>query len=332
VFILAGDFNSLDTSFLCDDFGLQQLVLTPTHGSKIIDKMFVSHQDIYHCSVVKSVLKTKHMAVLLHSSRDTGPQKQSGKRQKATVLDLREPFINKLRYYIGTFDWNGMFNGCINVNDVSVTELAVDIDAVYATFLDIIHSLIGYCIPCKTITVGPRDPDFVTPQVKGLLRKRYHLRRHGRLQEANAIASKINELIVAYRSKKLAKIANVTTKELWANVRGKSNKSKQLLIDGKQVNADELNQFFTTISTDPNYKLNHITAFKKPDAPHTDLVTSVVQNYQIEHLLRRLKNTSPYCDNLPAWLFKKCSVELADVVERESLFTTNDIYTTKYNQ
>ena len=41
---------------------------------------------------------------------------------------------------------------------------------------------------------------------------------------------------------------------------------------------------------------------------------SVVQNYQIEHLLRRLKNTSPGCDNLPAWLFKKCSVKLADVV------------------
>ena len=47
VFILAGDFNSLETSFLCDDFGLQQLVVTPTHGSKTIDKMFVSHQDIY---------------------------------------------------------------------------------------------------------------------------------------------------------------------------------------------------------------------------------------------------------------------------------------------
>ena len=37
---------------------------------------------------------------------------------------------------------------------MSVTELAVDIDAVYATFLDIIHSLIGYCIPCKTLGPG----------------------------------------------------------------------------------------------------------------------------------------------------------------------------------
>jgi len=74
------------------------------------------------------------MAVLLHSSYDIGPQKQSGNRQKATVLDLREPFINKLRYYIGTFDWNGMLNGCINVNDVPATEPAVDIAAVYATF------------------------------------------------------------------------------------------------------------------------------------------------------------------------------------------------------
>jgi len=33
-------------------------------------------------------------------------------------------------------------------------------------------------------------------------------------------------------------------------------------------------------------------------------------------VLRKLKNIAPGCDNLPAWLFKKCSVELADVVAK----------------
>jgi len=38
--LIAGDFNSFDTCFLERDFGLQQMVTTVTHGSKIIDKVF----------------------------------------------------------------------------------------------------------------------------------------------------------------------------------------------------------------------------------------------------------------------------------------------------
>jgi len=38
IIIVAGDFNSLETGFLERDFGLQQMVTSITHGSKIIDK------------------------------------------------------------------------------------------------------------------------------------------------------------------------------------------------------------------------------------------------------------------------------------------------------
>ena len=65
VFILAGDFNHLNTEFLSTDFGFHQLVTTATHGNNLIDKVFVSHPDIYQCTVIKSLLKTKHRAVIL---------------------------------------------------------------------------------------------------------------------------------------------------------------------------------------------------------------------------------------------------------------------------
>ena len=45
-FVIAGDFNSLNTDFLCNDFGLCQLVSEATHCNKIIDKVFVSHPDV----------------------------------------------------------------------------------------------------------------------------------------------------------------------------------------------------------------------------------------------------------------------------------------------
>ena len=74
----------------------------------------------------------------------SGPQS----RRKVSVPDLREPYINKLRYIIGTYDWSHLF--CADD----------DIDVMYYE-----------CIPRKYVVVGPRDPDFVTPLVQMLLKK-----------------------------------------------------------------------------------------------------------------------------------------------------------------
>lgn len=159
IFVLAGDFNSLNTEFLCNDFGLCQLVTTATHGNSLIDKVFVSHSDIFRCSVLKSLLKTKHMAILLSPASSSGSVSGPQSRRKVSVPDLREPYINKLRYIIGTFDWSHLF--CADD----------DIDVMYCNFLTILHSIIDECIPRKYVVVGPRDPDFVTPLVKMLLKK-----------------------------------------------------------------------------------------------------------------------------------------------------------------
>ena len=51
------------------------------------------------------------------------------------------------------------------------------------------------------------------------------------------------------------------------------------------------------------------------DPLHTASLTEI-HNFEIEPILRRVKNTAPGCDKLPAWLFQKCSVELADVIAR----------------
>jgi hypothetical protein len=41
IFIIAGDFNSLDNDFLEVDYGLSQLVTKTIHGNKIIDTFLV---------------------------------------------------------------------------------------------------------------------------------------------------------------------------------------------------------------------------------------------------------------------------------------------------
>ena len=57
---------------MCNDFGLCQSVTTATHGKSLTDKVFVSYSDIFRCSVLKSLLKTKHMAILLSPASSSG--------------------------------------------------------------------------------------------------------------------------------------------------------------------------------------------------------------------------------------------------------------------
>ena len=91
--------------------------------------------------VVKSLLKTKHMAVILSPAIETERCMELGPRQKVPVFDLREPFVNKLRYYIGMYDWDSLLNDCS------------DIDLCYTRFLETLHCLIDVCIPCKLLLV-----------------------------------------------------------------------------------------------------------------------------------------------------------------------------------
>ena len=48
-----GDFNMLDTRFLCNDFGLEPIVMAPTHENNLLDKIFVNLCDVYATNVMQ---------------------------------------------------------------------------------------------------------------------------------------------------------------------------------------------------------------------------------------------------------------------------------------
>ena len=73
---------------------------------------------------------------------------------------------------------------------------------------------------------------YPSPLVKMRLKKRYRLHRLGKTDAANDVANKINEIIVSIRSKRYAIVGKISTKDLWAMVRGKGKvKHKHILID-----------------------------------------------------------------------------------------------------
>jgi hypothetical protein len=157
--LIAGDFNSLDTEFLASDYGFTQLVSGPTHGNNLIDNFFVTRGDLYRAVVCKSIVKTKHTAVLATSC--TGVQKtvSQSARRKFCVYDTRAHHIDYLRFALGTFDWTS----------VLVLE---SVEQLYNAFLNVVRMYIQHCIPSKAVTLRATDPRYITPVVKRLLIKR----------------------------------------------------------------------------------------------------------------------------------------------------------------
>ena len=80
----------------------------------------------------------------------------------------------------------------------------------YARFLEAISQLLRDNIPVNVVRLGLRDPPYMTPLIKQLLRKRNKLRRNGKISQANTLAAKINALIVQSRSQGLIKFSEAS--------------------------------------------------------------------------------------------------------------------------
>ena len=92
-------------------------------------------------------------------------------RRKTRVYDLKPHNIDALRAAIGNYDWSDL----LSCNDVQI---------VYDQFAAVIPNLIDNLVPSRMVRLGPRDPELMTPVIKGMLRKRTQLMKKGRPDEA----------------------------------------------------------------------------------------------------------------------------------------------------
>ena len=123
----------------------------------------------------------------------------------------------------------------------------------------------------------------------------------------------MHKLICYNRSKRLSKVSDCSTLELWVAVKPKSESNQFSLLNNPQM----VNKFFSWIATDPEYVPGDINKlYWCPNRNRVDLKTSnfPIEGYQMGLLLLHLKNTAPGLDNISWWVFRKCSVELADVI------------------
>jgi len=138
---------------------------------------------------------------------------------------------------------------------------------------------------------GPKDPEFITPLVKVLLKQRYRLRRQGLTSRANIVAQKIYALISRNRSKSLSKLSTANTKELWPAV--KKTISPCHTVYGSMVlrEPNAINKFFANIASKDMYDPSELDHFRCDKSGDFQPLT----NIEVEQLLRNTKLTAAGC-------------------------------------
>ena len=155
-----------------------------------------------------------------------------------------------------------------------------------------------------------------------LVKQRNRLRKKGRLEEANKLAEKINVCIQDVRTKQYSRMCQASPKELWAAVKAtngahrSTEKPSYLLRDVERVN-----NYFASVCYDPSSSATHgICCSRSLCNPHNSNI--VLQPYEVERLVSRIKASSPGIDNIPHWFFVHVHLKLLRLLQISFAFGT----------
>ena len=181
---------------------------------------------------------------------DFRPEPIDEGRKTVKLYDLRSHNIDRLRFITATYDWSQ----CL---------VSRDMQNLYDMFVHAVLFIIEQSIPVRNVRLGHRNPAFVTPLVKVLLKKRCRLRKQGRSAEADSLAARINELIHTVRSTQLAQISSRCSKELWSSVKATSNGQHRSNKFPQHIFADieQASRYFAEVSHSPQYCSGDVYAF-----------------------------------------------------------------------
>ena len=307
--VIAGDFNKLPETSIVAATGLTQIVRQPTRGVNVLDQMYVSDPLMFDAiRVVKSVVKSNHLAVMAFTER--GRVIPANQTTRASYRRVTPGQHAAFLQHVKDVDFTGI--------------LTEDAQTAFDNFYNVALGLLDQFYPEKTISVKSRDPEYITPLIKSLLRKKKKLMRGGRVEKAGVIARWVGKEIVKYNRTRLQKFnGRVDAKDMWAAVRHLTGRQQQPVTpDG--IDADCLNKHYADISTD--------RAYVQPPAKLTvihEWAFDRITEHRMFRILDSLKPTATGLDGLPAWfmrlgapVFSRTLAELINLSIRTSTVPT----------
>jgi len=105
---------------------------------------------------------------------------------------MQKPAVRK-PYCRVTPTQHAAFLQLVSSQNFKLPEVTDDTHQSFDRFYDVVLGILNKFYPVRYVTVTSRDPAFITPQVKAMLRRKNRLMRAGREEEAGALALHIGK-------------------------------------------------------------------------------------------------------------------------------------------
>ena len=153
VIVCGGDLNQLNINKLEQLLGWDAMVDFPTRGKACLDNCLTNRKDLFSkCTPFHMLIKTDHFGVILSAVRKLKPM-----RRKFLFRDCRKHRKDALYRALAEQDWEAV---------LKATNVDEAVDYLSNKILD----LMNICMPTKTISMSTRDPYWITPLVKSMLK------------------------------------------------------------------------------------------------------------------------------------------------------------------
>src|ERR1700733_8756628 len=219
--------------------GLQEAFVGPTHLGHALDRIYTSIPMYQNSQAVASSIKTKHSAVLATTCLKTDSL-PNDTRRKISFRKRTPGAYASLHNTLEQIDWDQLSE-------------QKPIDIAFTNFYRTIQEAMDSHFPVRTITLGRKDPCYMTPYLKHLIRRRNTLFRRHKKEEADAIAKRIGDYITKETSISFDGLSK-GSKHLWEEVRrvsGNARESQRPAPD--DVTCHTLNEYYQSVSTDHSY-------------------------------------------------------------------------------
>ncbi|PFX20102.1 Lachesin [Stylophora pistillata] len=276
--VCGGDLNHLDLTRLKRITGWTALVDFPTRGDSFLDNCLTDRPELFGKALsIKMLIKTDHIGFIVPAGKKLKPI-----RQKLQFRDCREHRKRALYIALASECWDDVLEADSIETAVNILELKI-------------LTNINWCMPLRTVSLSSRDPSWMTPLVKYMLRSKSPISVL-RINKHRELSRRVLEVIGENR--RLLVEGKMGSRERWKNVDLISQRRRSTNVSLDRETAQDLNEYFGDLCTDGD-SVEPALLEIGPEVKVPEISERYVWNS-----LSTLKKTATGPDQIPFWVWK----------------------------
>ncbi|CAB4026587.1 Hypothetical predicted protein [Paramuricea clavata] len=277
VIVCGGDLNSLDIKHLEELSGWDAMVDFSTRGNACLDNCLTNRIDLFSkCYPFHMLTKTDHMGVILPAGTKLKPM-----RRKVEFRDCRKHRKEDFHKALAEENWEDVSQST-NVNDA--------VNCLERKIMDHMNK----CMPTKTVSISSRDPYWMSPLIKSLLKVKSRIARSQK-DRLSLINKRISDVICLNRRNFRALVGSRTWWRKTNDISQRNASSSSVTLDNASLT--RLNRYFGELCHDDSYVEPTLSII----GDEVDIPSFTEQ--QVWNALKRIKRTAtgPDYSLLDSW-------------------------------